>query len=62
MRHDETEQTFVIPAGPPFLSSGLHMRHAGPAHRSMFVHEQQDDKRLIRLLSVHDRGDDRDWS
>ena len=59
------EQTLVIPAGPPFLGFGLDVRHAGPAHRSMFVHEQLDDKRLIRLLSVHDRGDDcddRDWS
>jgi hypothetical protein len=40
VRQDETEQTLVIPAGPPFLGSGLDVRHAGPAHRSMFVHEQ----------------------
>jgi hypothetical protein len=26
VRHDETEQTFVLLARPPFLGSGLHVR------------------------------------
>jgi hypothetical protein len=66
VQYDKPQQPLLLPAGPPLLALGLYVYDTRSAHRSVLVHEELDNERLISLL-IHERrrmrvGDPSGWA